>query len=352
MSERGIYGCHTLSEMLEHRKLMSLGASLVVTLPKPWLISNKLQKGGTVSMRVQRDQTLLISPGVDVQEEKDILNLPIDAEATGNSIVRSIVAGFLDGYSSILITSSNFLTFDQQRAIREISRSLYMMIVKSDASQITLETLLDESKMSIDTSIERLHFITYSMCRDIINSLKNPDKGRIVSVISLEDDVDNLTFLILRMIRLAAIRPALASKLGIDPIDCLDIQTLVHRIERIADHVTIMANSLIDLTDEGVEISQEVLSILLESAIIAFASYDQAVMSFLLRDVTNTDDVINMENEIEDFYLKITPLPYEGDLKDTSSISNIVLIRESIRKISHYAADIAELTINRTYNLS
>ncbi len=341
-----------MSEILEHRKLMSLGASLVVTLPKPWLTSNKLQKGGTVSMRVQRDQTLLISPGVDVQEEKDILNLPIDADVTGNSIVRSIVAGFLDGYSSILITSSKFLNFDQQRAIREISRSLHMMIVKSDASQITLETLLDESRMSIDTSIERLHFITYSMCRDIINSLKNPDKGRIVSVISLEDDVDNLTFLILRMIRLAAIRPALASKLGIDPIDCLDIQTLVHRIERIADHATIMANSLIDLTEEGVEISQEVLSILLESANIAFASYDQAVTSFLLRDVTNTDDVIDKENEIEDLYLKITPLPYEGGLKDTSSISNIVLIRESIRKISHYAADIAELTINRTYNLS
>ncbi len=341
-----------MSEILEHRKLMSLGASLVVTLPKPWLTSNKLQKGGTVSMRVQRDQTLLISPGVDVQEEKDILNLPIDADVTGNSIVRSIVAGFLDGYSSILITSSKFLNFDQQRAIREISRSLHMMIVKSDASQITLETLLDESRMSIDTSIERLHFITYSMCRDIINSLKNPDKGRIVSVISLEDDVDNLTFLILRMIRLAAIRPALASKLGIDPIDCLDIQTLVHRIERIADHATIMANSLIDLTEEGVEISQEVLSILLESANIAFASYDQAVTSFLLRDVTNTDEVIDKENEIEDLYLKITPLPYEGGLKDTSSISNIVLIRESIRKISHYAADIAELTINRTYNLS
>lgn len=87
------------------------------------------------------------------------------------------------------------------------------------------------------------------------------------------------------------------------------------------------------------------------SAGIAFASYDQSVMSFLLRDVTNTNDIINKEKDIEDLNMKITSLLYSEDLSDLSSISNIILIRESIRKISHYAADIAELAIDRTFNI-
>lgn len=74
-------------------------------------------------------------------------------------------------------------------------------------------------------------------------------------------------------------------------------------------------------------------------------------MSFILRDVSDTNEIISNKREIEDLYTEITPLQTPGDLSDISSISNIILIRESIKKISHYAADIAELTIDRTYNI-
>ena len=337
--------------MSDQRKIMSLGASLVVTLPKPWLSVNKLKKGETVSMKVQEDQTLLISPGPGFEERKRELHLLVEAGESESSIERNIIAGFLDGYTTIRLTSNTFFTIDQQNAIREISSKLYMMIVESEVGHVVLETLLDESKMSVSTSIERMHVITYSMCRDVLNSMKEPNIELIKTVLSLENDVDRLMFLILRLIRLAAIRPALAGQMGLDIIDCLDIQTLVYRIERIADHVTMIANSLIGLIERGAEIPEEVLNTIIEAAGVAFSSYDQSVMSFTSRDVRITNEIINKEREIEDLYMKITPLRYPKDLKDVSSISNIILIRESIRKISHYAADIAELTINRTYNI-
>jgi len=56
-----------------------------------------------------------------------------------------------------------------------------------------------------------------------------------------------------------------------------------------------------------------------------------------------------MEAEIGDLYTKITPLPSFGDEYFTFSLNQVILIRESIKKISHYSADIAELTIDRTY---
>ena len=337
--------------MSSQRKIMSLGASLVVTLPKPWVSANKLVKGEIVSVKIQKDQTLLISPGPGFEGGKRELHLLVEPDESESSIERNIIAGFLDGYTTIRLTSKTFFSIDQQNAIREISSKLYMMIVESEAGHVVLETLLDESKMSVSTNIERMHVITYSMCRDVLNSLKEPNIGLIKTVLSLENDVDRLMFLTLRLIRLAALRPALAVQMGLDLIDCLDIQTLVHRIERIADHVAIIAKSLIGLIESGAEIPEEVLETLVEAAGVAFSSYDRSVMSFILRDVSDTNEIINNEREIEDLYMKITPLQHPGDLNDISSISNIILMRESIRKISHYAADIAELTINRTYNI-
>ena len=335
--------------MAEHRKLMSLGASLVVTLPKPWLRFNKLKKGELVSVKVQQDQVLLISSILGAQEKKRELHLLIESEEGVNSIARSIIAGFLDGYSSIKLTSKNFFTLDQQNAVRDVTSSLYMMITESEVNRIEIEVLLDESKMSVFQSIERMHAITYSMCRDILNSLTEPNLGLLRAMAPLESDVDHLMYLILRLVKQALIKPSLARQLQLDLPDCLDIQTLVHRIERVADHLKVIADSLIWLIEKGVRIPEETLSILMLATEIAFSSYDLSVTGFLSKDVSRTNEIIDKEAEIVELYRKTTPLPFFGDAGDSSSIIQIILIRESIRKISHYSADIAELTINRTY---
>jgi len=327
---------------------MALGASLVVTLPRAWLRANDLKKGEMVSVQVQRDQALLVSPVLGVKEEKRELHLLIEADEGVKSIVRSLIAGFLDGYSSIKLTSKRFFTVDQQNAIRDVTSRLYMMIIGSEANRIEIETLLDESKTSVFLSVERMHAITYSMCRDILNSLREPNLGLMKAMDPLESDVDHLMYLILRLIRQALIKPSLASQLQLDLPDCLDIQTLVHRIERIADHLKIIANSLIWLTEKDVRIPEDTLSTLVLTAEIAFSSYDLSVKSFLSKDVSRTNEIIDKEAEIGELYTKITPLPSFGD-ESALSLNQIILIRESIRKISHYSADIAELTIDRTY---
>lgn len=138
-----------------------------------------------------------------------------------------------------------------------------------------------------------------------------------------------------------------ARELKIDQLDCLDFQTLVHRIERIADHNTNIAKSVIALIESKMEIPEEMMSILIKAAEIAFTSYDNSVQSFLSKDVSNTNDIIDKEKEIEELFKKITPLPLFSD--ETYLLSHIIFIRESTKKICHYAADIAELAIDRTY---
>ncbi len=335
---------------MDQRKIMALGkSSRVISLPKPWLRMNNIDQGDHVSLTIQNDGSLVVHPTADERVEKREIHLAVEANESADSIIRRIIGSFLDGYTLIKLTSERIFTVDQQRAIRNIVGSLYMMIMESDASSIVLQTLIDESKASVISGIERMHLITHSMCRDILISIESWDVELARSVVSLEDDVDQLMYFLLRLIRGAAISPSLSNQLGLDMIDCLDFQTLVHRIERVADHATVIANSVIALIESKIAIPKKVIAILTDSAESAFSSYETAVQCYLSKDVDPTNGIIDRQKEIEGLYMEITPLPHFGETSDTSILSDIITIRESIMKISHHAADIAELTIDRAY---
>jgi phosphate uptake regulator len=338
---------------MDHRKIMALGqSSRVVTLPQEWLRLNELDQGDTVLVRVQRDGSLVILPTAKLEEEVKHIHIRIAVDEDDESIVRKIVGTYLDGYTLITLKSENIFTARQQKAIRGIIRRLYMMVIESESNHIMLETLVDETKVSIPSCVERMHMMTYSMFRDTIQALKNKDESLVLSVVSLEEDVDQMMYLVVRTLRSAVSNPVLSNQLDLDPLDCLDYQTLVHLIERVADHVANIARSILALYEAETRIPDQLKRILSEAADIAFDSYDRAVHCFLRMDVGPTNDIIDTQVKIRDLYSEITPLPVNGDSNDVSMLTNIVTIRENIMRISNLTADIAELTIDRAYQVS
>ena len=334
---------------MERRKIMALGqSSRVISLPIEWLNRNNLDKGNYVSLDV-RDGTLVVHPESNVREDVKIIKLAIEVDENIDSIIRKIIGAYLNGFTIIKLRSAGIFSVEQQKAIRQIVGTLYMMIIESETSNIVLETLIDESKVSVSSGVERMHLITSSMLRDILISIRNWDKALARTVTSLEEDVDQLTFFLIRIIRGAIVSPSLVNMLGLDNLDCLDYQTLVYRIEQIADHATSIANSVIALIDSERSIPENIMTTLIKSAEIAFTSYDMAVQCYLFKDIEPTNVIIDKQKEIEDLYEGITPLPYFGKPNETSVLSDVITIRECVMKISNRTADIAELTIDRIY---
>jgi phosphate uptake regulator len=332
---------------MEHRKIIALGkSSNAVTLPKDWLKENHLKKGDFVIMHKRNDGGLILQPYSNEHEEPKKICLSIRSEETPNSIKRRVIGSFLDGYSLITLKSDKIFTGDQQEAIREISRRLYMLVISSESSNIQLETIIDEAKASISSCIDRMHMITFAMLRDVIEAFEKYDKELSMSVISLEEDVDQLMYLVLRIIRNAVQDPGLAGQLSLEPLDCLDFQTLVQLIERVADNVTGIAESQIKIVEEGVLIPERLKITLLDAAKMAFKSYEEAVHCFMYKDIEPTNKIINRQDDIRDIYLKITPMPLSSDF-NSSQITQVIGIRENIMDISSLSADIAELTIDR-----
>jgi len=334
---------------MKQRKIMSLGrSSLVISLPKHWVKLNELKRGDVVSLAVQRDRSLVVFPGVEKKKELKTITLHVDPDEKEVMIVRSIIACYLNGYSGIRLVSKGIFSIAQQKAIRRIVRILYMRIMESDAKNMYIQTLIDESKASVISGLRRMHLISSSMYRDALNSLKTRDANLARAVYTLDDDVDHFSFFLLRLLRSTTLDPTLANQLDLEPIDCLDYQTLIHRIEHVADHATNIAKNIIMLNGRQQKISKPLVELMLIAGNAALNAYNKAVEAFFSKDVDRSDEIIEEQKRIEKLDLDIASKSFLIE-KNALIICATCSIRDSIKRIAEYAADIAEITINRSY---
>lgn len=334
---------------MEQRKIMSLGrSSLVISLPKPWVELNELKRGDVVSLDVQRDRSLRVFPGAERRKEAKAITLQIEPNEKEAMVVRRIIACYLNGFSEIRLIAKKVFSTAQQRAIRHIVGVLYLRIMESDAKSMSLQTLIDESKASVISGMRRMHRISSSMCRDALNALMNRDAKLARAVYTVDDDVNHFSFFLLRLLRSAALDPALANQLELEPIDCLDYQTLVHRTEHVADHAVSIARNVIVLEGRDEQITETIVDQMLTAGTAALNSYNKATEAFFAMDVGPSDSIIGEQKRIEKLDLDIASQSFQTE-KSALTICATCTIRDSIKRIAEYAADIAEITVNRSY---
>lgn len=333
---------------MDQRKIMSLGrSSLVISLPKHWVNLNELKRGDVVSLAVQRDSSLVVVPGPEKKRELKEAIIDVDPDEKEAVLVRTIIACYLNGYSIIRLVSKKIFSITQQKAIRRIVGILYMRIMESNAKAMQIQTLIDESKASVVSSLRRMHLIASPMFRDALNSLKNQDAKLARAVYTLDDDVDHFSFFLLRLLRSAALDPTLSNELGLEPIDCLDYQTLIHRIEHVADHATNIAKQVIMLSGRNQMASTSLIKLIIAEGNVALDSYNKAVDAFFSKQVEISDEIIETQKRVEILDTEIASKSFVTE-KNALVICATCSIRDSVKRIAEYAADIAEITINQS----
>jgi phosphate uptake regulator len=340
------------ADEMDQRRIISLGrGSLVVTLPKYWLKLNGLKKGDEVSLTLQQNRSLVIFPGAGMRESSREVVIEIKPGETSASIMRRIVACYLNGYSGIRIISNDILNVAQQKAIREAAGMLFMNIMEATTKGVHIQILMDDSKAHVNAGIQRMHAISEAMLRDTMTSLKNFDVSLARVVFSLDNDVDHLSFLEIRLLRSAAVNPALANELGLTLIDCLDYQTLVHRIEQTADQAANIVRNIIVLEGEKQRISKELLELMADAGAKASEMYSSAIKAFFARDMPTSERIIEQQDDIEKTGREIASKTFANTENSSMVVCSTCSIRDSIRRMAEFAADIAEISINRMYEL-
>lgn len=335
------------------RKIMSLGrSSLVISLPRHWVRLSELKKGDSVSLAIQRDRSLVVFPSVQKKKESKEITLYVDPDEKETLIVRRLISCYLNGYSGIKVVSKNIFSVPQRKAIRNIARILYMRIMESDAKSMYIQTLIDELKASLELAAQRMHLISHSMCRDALNSLNNRDTMLARAVFSLDDDVDHFAFFLLRLLRDAAKDSVLADKLDIEPLDCMDYQTLVYRVEHAADYSANIAKHVIMLEGSKLKIPDYLLALLFTTGTEAANLFEKAVNVFFSKDVPLSVEILEQQKKIKKMDEEIASKMFMSRQKDAQIICAICSIRDDIKRIADCAADIAEIAINRAYKVT
>lgn len=337
--------------IMEQRKIMQLGrSSLVISLPKQWVNKSNLQKGDIISVEMQQDHSLVIYPIVKKEKKSKKITLYIDPKDENSSIIRSIIACYLNGYSDIILISRKIFSTSQQRAIRRIMRNLFIRIIESDPKNIKTTIFMDESRISVVSNIRRMYNISHSMCKDALNALKDRDVSLARTVYSLDDDVDHFCFLLLRLLRSAAINPGLSKNLDLDPLDCLDYEVLVYRIEHIADNAATIAKNIIILEGMKLKIPDSLIVLILKFGKQAVKLLDLAFNSFFTQDIAVCNELIEKQKKIKELDHEIASKTFLIPKMEAMTICSVCSIRDAVMRISDWAVALAENAILRSYS--
>ena len=332
------------------RKIMSLGkSSLVISLPKEWMQLNDLKKGDAVSFNIQRDRTLVVHPSAFKKTEPKEITLNIGQNEEELLITQKILGAFLSGYSGIILTSEKIFTVPQTKSIRRMAGRLYMRVMEADSKCVYIQSIMDESKASLEQAIQRMHFISCSMIEGAINALKSSDIELAKSVITLDDDVDHFGFFILRILRDAAQNPILANELRIDPLDCMDHQILVYRMEYAADYAADIARHIIMLNGAKQKIPDDVLSIMITTANEVLDLYVKGISAFFAKDIATAVEIMKYRQKMDKAEVEIATKSFTGPPKSADLVCGICSTRDDIKRICHCAFSMAEMTVNRAF---
>jgi phosphate uptake regulator len=332
---------------------MSLGrSSLVISLPKNWMQLNELNKGDVVSFAIQRDRSLVIYPGAKKKTETKETTLRINPNEDELVITMKILGSYLNGYSGITLISETVFSVPQIKAIRKTAGMLYLRIMESNSKGVFIQTLMDETKADLKVTLQRMHMLSQSMGEDAIKALKNKDIALAKAVFSLDDDVYHFVYFLSRVLRNAIQDSVLTKEFRIDPLECMDYQTLVYMMRDVADNSAEIARHVIMLCGIQQDIPGNVLELMSIAGNEALNLYVKAVDSVFSKNVSESIEILRQREEIAKLDSEIAARAFAEKQKNEQLICAICSIRDSIKRIADCAAAIGRIAINRAFSES
>ena len=308
---------------LQPRKVFVSGSSYIITLPKKWLEENRVKAGDIVYVEVGRD-SIRILPSITKAVEKEG---EISGVRRADTLVRKIISHYLAGYTSIRVEVSPEI---RRAAYKAVEMLIGAEIIEDYVNELKIVIFHSERRFKPEELLEKMFSVTQSMHEDLSKCMKEFDGTLCESILEREKEVDRLYFLILRQLKMALSYQDVASMINLKPREILGYRIVVKNVERVADHLTTMAE---EMRKHGkgcdfYELSEEVRR-----------SFKIAMNSFFRRDEGLAEELFEITKELKDelkgFEAKNAE---EALLKKT--------ISDGLSRIVGYSEDVAEIVLN------
>lgn len=329
---------------------MTGGASYTVSLPKDWVKEQGLKVGDIVAVMPRSDSSLTLIPHEKVPAGKNRaseVTVAAEKDQDKEQILRTILAQYLAGYDIIKVRFPTTARPDLRTYLREAARRMFVgsEIIEESKDELIVQCLSSYGDLPAPKVISRMSLISKLMLRDAIDSLKHQDVPMADEIVRRDEEVDRFYLFIIRQLTMAVLNRSLILEIGLaDPRDCLVYRVVSKSLERIADHATTIArmSANIDgplpprLVDEISKVSDLTISVL-EDALKALAKSDGALAN---RSIAAAKSI---EKEAEGVMDKL----FSFKLNQKTVVA-VRLALESLKRISEYSEDMAEMGINLT----
>jgi len=321
---------------------MTGGSSYIITLPKEWINSLHIKKNDPLGIFIRSDGTLLLTPKITQEQLHKIKEFDVSRISKPTYLLQLLIGAYIAGYTSIKITSPDRMT----TAVRNIIRSFTQLaigpeVIEETDTSIILKDLHNPTEMPLDRTIKRMHIIVKGMNEDAMRALQTKDKALADDVLSRDNDIDRLHWLVARQYNILLQNVSLAEKMSIS-IGMASTCFLISKIiERIGDHVVRITQNIANLNENTIE--RKIIGRIREANTIAIDIFNKSMSSFYQKDLKTSNEIAESVTKLEALCEEISTLALQQKGIIAVSIGYII---ESIRRIGEYAEDISENVIN------
>lgn len=331
-------GCVVIN--YEQRKIQLTGGSTyIISLPIKWVRDCDLNPGDTLMLIPQSDCTLLLSAGSKIDNSKEESVVMISQEDTQEDNFRILVSHYLAGSDIIRLVSSKGFHAMDRKFFKDATRQrlIGIEVIEESRNEIVLQSLMNYQELTLDKALQNMSRLVTSMLEDVMIALKEHDLELARDIISRDNEVDRFYLLTVRQLKSAVEDPKLAEKIGIErPRQCLGYRLVTKIIEHIGDHVERIAHQII-LMDSPVP-EKDIVFAMGKLAQKVFADSIKAMEE---KDTNYSNKVINCARKFEEY-----TIVYNEEKTSRCTSEQMIYIIESLKRISEYSADIAEMSIN------
>jgi len=325
---------------------MTGGSSFVVTLPKEWIITSNIKKNDVIGVEIQQDGSLLIVPNTDTKAEQKVKHIDVSKIENPTFLFRYLIGAYEAGYSEIKLKSEKRLPLFVRPVVREFTQmTIGQEVIEESEKVITLKDLLNPAEMPFKSTLRRMYVLAKTMHENTVSALINKNLDIVETVISGDNDVDRLNWLVGRQYSIILSDPTLAKRMDINAEVAYHYFLVSRKIERISDHHVRIAQNIANMIHEKVEerTYKKFTDVAIPASDIALAIFDRSIKSFFKRDLKGAN------NTIETIKILLTKCEKIKDLamKQKGIIAlSMGSIEESYRRIGEYSGDLCEFVIN------
>lgn len=327
----------------EVRKLQATGGStFTLSLPKPWVVEQKLEPRDSLRVDWRPSGALRITP-LNETSTRELHAFFDHNRLPENSLHDHLMGAYISGADVIKVSFQEVNQAQLARSVRRFLKSTRgFEIVSEGVGTMELRCLLNAGDMPLHASLNRMYLMVTSLMRDVVTVFEGGDIEFLADAEEREAEVDALLYLIERQTRLLLDSHTVATKLNLSRSQALEYANLAKSLERMMDHTNNLTKFM--LANPNLVKSTKAF-VPMEHVPVWMGALKELMINIRTRD---SDRIELARHELKS--TQQTLLAYERDLLTSGTkaqaLAQGLKVSESIRRLCAYSRDFGEVLLN------